>query len=77
MLNKIKYPSHKKKQLQIAIIGGGVGGCMAGLELAKQFPDVKIIIFDKNNKLLQGTSNCTPGRMGLGFHYVHEKSAIT
>lgn len=67
----------KKRNIRIAIIGGGIGGCMSALVIAKKFPDVEITIFEKNKELLSGTSNCTPGRMGLGFHYVHSQSAVT
>lgn len=69
--------NHKDENIKIAILGGGIGGCMAALILSKKFPDVSIFIFEKNKNLLLGTSNCTPGRMGLGFHYIHSESALT
>ena len=80
--NKDKHPNNqsylkKSNSIKIAILGGGIGGCMAALRLSENFPDSEIMIFEKNNDLLLGTSNCTPGRMGLGFHYVHPHSAIT
>ena len=80
--NKNKHPnnqSHLKKSnsITVAILGGGIGGCMAALRLSEKFPDSKIILFEKNNNLLLGTSNCTPARMGLGFHYVDANTAKT
>lgn len=75
--NNRLYSLNKNNNLKIAILGGGIGGSMTAFELSKKFPDSEITIFEKKNELLFGTSNCTPARMGLGFHYVHANSAIT
>lgn len=61
--------------MKVAILGGGIGGCMAALQMANAFPDVEITLYERQKDLLQGTSDKTPGRMGLGFHYVHKDSA--
>jgi hypothetical protein len=52
----------------VIVIGGGAGGCGSALALANAGLKVKII--EKASALLLGTSNATPGRMGLGFHYI-------
>lgn len=65
----------------ILIAGAGVGGCFTALELAEiktleGLPKYQIALVDKNSDILKGSSDITPGRMGLGFHYVHEPTAI-
>lgn len=62
--------------MRIIILGGGIGGVMSALRLAEKFPDVEIMLVEKQPVLLAGASDKTPGRAGLGFHYVHPKSAI-
>lgn len=59
----------------ITIIGGGIGGCYTGLRLAEAGHHVTII--DIRDELLAGTSDGTPGRIGLGFHYRHLETAKT
>jgi hypothetical protein len=51
----------------VLIIGGGIGGCMSAWKAAENGWDVTII--ERGADLLLGSSNQTPGRMGLGFHY--------
>lgn len=57
----------------ICIIGGGIAGSITGIELAEK--GYSVVILEKKSHILEGTSNVTPGRMGLGFHYVHEETA--
>jgi hypothetical protein len=59
--------------MNITIIGGGAGGCGTALELAAQ--GHKITIIEKRKELLQGTSDRTPCRLGLGFHYIDPDTA--
>ncbi len=70
----------KKVEYSTAVIGGGLAGCLATIELANKERLVngrkKICLIEANEGLLQGTSNVTPGRMGLGFHYIHKDTAI-
>jgi choline dehydrogenase-like flavoprotein len=56
-----------RPQKAVLIIGGGIGGCMAAWKAAENGWDVTII--ERGSDLLLGSSNQTPGRMGLGFHY--------
>jgi hypothetical protein len=65
----------------ILIAGAGVGGCFTALKLAavktlEGSPEYQITLVDKNSGILRGSSDITPGRMGLGFHYVHKPTAI-
>ncbi|MES2998285.1 MAG: FAD-dependent oxidoreductase [Pseudomonadota bacterium] len=61
--------------MKIVILGGGVGGVMTALRLAEKIPTIDIVILEKKSDLLSATSDCTPGRMGLGFHYVDLETA--
>jgi len=58
--------------VKIAIIGAGIAGCLAALELQKQH---KVTLFDPKG-ILNHTSSITPNRMGLGFHYFHLPTAM-
>ena len=49
------------------VIGGGVGGCCTALELSDAGFTVEIV--EKELDLMKRSSDATPGRMGLGFHY--------
>lgn len=59
----------------VAVIGGGAGGCFTALELVKT-GKCKVLIFEKNEEVMIGTSNISPGRMGLGFHYADPNTAV-
>jgi hypothetical protein len=58
---------------EVAIIGGGMGGCMSAWVLAKA--GWKVTILESASDLLLRSANQTPARMGLGFHYADEKTA--
>lgn len=53
---------------EIIIIGAGIGGCYAALELANA--GYKVILIEKKGELLSGSSDDAPCRLGLGFHYI-------
>ena len=59
----------------IAIIGGGAGGCCTALELART-GRFNIHLLEKNDELMRESSDATPGRMGLGFHYADKDTAL-
>lgn len=59
--------------LGVAIIGGGIAGCETALELANK--GHKVIIYEQDSDILQGTSAKTFGRLGLGYHYFHSETA--
>ena len=67
-------PGYHDTMAQVVIIGGGIGGCMAALALAQA--GYQVLLLEKNADLLSGTSNMTPGRMGLGFHYTHAETGL-
>lgn len=60
-------------QQAIAVIGGGAAGIATALELAQK--GYLVTIFEKS-ELGSGASGRNPGRMGHGFHYVDEETAI-
>ena len=57
----------KTTRREVTVIGGGAGGCGSALALAEC--GWKVSLYEKNT-LLSGTSGRTPGRLGLGFHYM-------
>lgn len=59
----------------VAIIGGGVGGCCSALELART-GKLSIFLLEKNRELMRESSDATPGRLGLGFHYSDKATAL-
>lgn len=69
-------PTDQKSSITVAIIGGGVAGCIQAIYLAEAYPWLRILIFEKNTNILSGTSRMNPGRSNLGFHYRHLETAI-
>ena len=59
--------------MKFLIIGGGAGGCASALELAKAGHTV--VLVEKRDDLLAGSSDDTPCRLGLGFHYIDINTA--
>lgn len=58
--------------MKIAIIGGGIAGCVVANELKN---DYEVHIFEQGDDLMTKTSGITPNRMGLGFHYSNIETA--
>ncbi len=58
----------------IYVIGGGIAGCSTALKLADS--DHKVVILEANSDILLGSSDGTPCRISLGFHYSDEATAI-
>lgn len=54
--------------MKVTIIGGGMGGCGTALEFAEAGFEVDIL--ESRSTLLSGSSDDTPCRLGLGFHYI-------
>jgi len=51
------------------VIGAGIIGLTVALQLKKQFPDSKIIIFEKERKLGVHASGRNSGVLHAGFYY--------
>lgn len=58
---------------EVVVIGGGIAGVSAALELAKD-KDTSVILIEKKH-LFWGSSGRNPGRMGHGFHYMDIETA--
>lgn len=59
----------------VAIIGGGAGGCCSAIELGLT-GRFNILLLEKNRELMRGSSDITPGRLSLGFHYADKDTAL-
>jgi len=55
-----------KKKLRVGIIGGGIFGTSAAIELAKNF---KVTLFERGPELLRGATYANHNRHHYGFHY--------
>ena len=61
--------------MKIAVIGGGLTGCLAALELAERGHSV--VIFDRENDLLLRASTANEGKIHLGYVYAADASFRT
>ncbi len=59
----------------IVVIGAGVAGIHAALELANKYPD-RIIHLCEVSPAVGGTFAICPGRMGVGPHYFDKDTAL-
>ena len=59
--------SHDEKPL--VIIGAGIAGVAAALELTRKYPTQKIRILERST-MFSGSTGRNPARMGHGFHYM-------
>ena len=55
---------------KVAVIGSGIFGCTAALELSEDFD---VTIFDRAGGILEGASTINHLRHHLGFHYPRSK----
>ncbi len=58
---------------RVAIIGAGIFGCSAAIELEKDF---EITLFDRESNILMGASTINHLRHHLGFHYPRSKETV-
>jgi len=61
--------------MRIAIIGGGLGGCLTALELARR--GIHCEIFERNERELSEASFHSEGKVHLGFLYAHDSGGAT
>lgn len=59
--------------MKIHIVGGGIAGVSAALELAEAGYEVEIL--EARDQLLRGSSDNTPCRVGVGLHYIDSATA--
>ena len=59
---------------KVAMIGGGIFGCSAAIELGKDSYDVTI--FERGNNILGGASTVNHLRHHYGFHYPRSKETV-
>ena len=55
------------KFVDTLIIGGGIYGCLCSLELSKL--GRKVLLLEKNENLISGSSSNNTNRLHLGYHY--------
>lgn len=60
--------------MSMGVIGGGIAGCTAALGLADR--GASVTLFERSDKLLDKSSDATPCRLGVGFHYMDLATAI-
>lgn len=52
---------------KVAIIGGGIFGCMMAIKLAET--GITPVVFERNQSIMRGASKNNQNRLHLGFHY--------
>ena len=70
-----RHRKHSQLRQNVATIGGGVGGRCTALELV-QTGQFNIYLLEKNQQLMRESSDATPGRLGLGFHYSDKTTGL-
>lgn len=60
--------------MRIAVVGGGVFGCTAAVELA--LAGYKVDLFERHSDLMQGASRCNQGRLHMGYHYPRSPETV-
>ncbi|MDR9418249.1 NAD(P)/FAD-dependent oxidoreductase [Gracilimonas sp.] len=58
----------KKEDLQVAVIGGGAAGFFAAISAKKHYPEAKVTIYEKSNKLLSKVRISGGGRCNVTHH---------
>ncbi|MCX6712933.1 MAG: FAD-dependent oxidoreductase, partial [Candidatus Vogelbacteria bacterium] len=53
------------------VIGGGVHGITSAIALAEQ--GIAVVVLEKRDDLMHGTSGATHNRAHLGYHYPRSK----
>ncbi len=62
--------------MKVAIIGSGFYGSSIALELANDYPDIKIDLYEKNKDIFQGAASNNQHRIHKGFHYPRSNETI-
>ena len=56
-----------KQRLRVAVVGGGIFGVTAAIEIARG--GHKVDLFERQPELLRGASSINQGRLHRGYHY--------
>ena len=59
---------------RIGIIGSGIFGCMAAIELSRK--GHKVTVYDRSGDILSGASTINHLRHHYGFHYPRSKETV-
>lgn len=68
------YQKTELNKISLGIIGGGIAGCTTALLAADEGMFVEL--FESTHGVLNESSDATPCRLGLGFHYMDLDTAI-
>jgi len=80
--NKTLCIMSNEKSKNIVIVGGGISGVFAAIRIKEKHPSYKVLIFEKNNKLLRkvyatGNGRCNFANQGnLNNKYNHESFVL-
>jgi hypothetical protein len=61
--------------MRVAVLGGGLQGCCAALELAMR--GVRVTLYERNPILLAGAAAANEGKIHLGYNYASDRSLKT
>lgn len=63
------------RRRSVAILGGGIMGCSLAIMLARR--GHRVVVFDENDRVLQGASRWNEGKIHLGYMYTADGSLDT
>ena len=66
---------HRENRMSVAILGGGLQGCCAALELAMR--GIRVTLYERNSTLLAGAATANEGKIHLGYTYASDRSLTT
>ena len=61
--------------MSVAVLGGGLQGCCAALELAIR--GTRVTLYERNSTLLAGAATANEGKIHLGYTYASDRSLTT
>ncbi len=56
-----------KREVDVCVIGGGIFGCLAAIELSKR--ELSVLLLEKDSRLMCGATLNNQNRLHLGYHY--------
>lgn len=67
--------NNRSRKPRVAVLGGGIMGCCTALLLARR--GAEVVLFDREQELLQGASRWNEGKIHLGFLYSGDRRLHT